>query len=101
MKKGEKTYLMLQWDLWWSVEVCELVGIYLLGKVSNIIGKEKTGLYRDDQLTVIENANRLKLDHLRKYLIAIFHNKGLKITIDTNLTTTDFLDVTSDLCTGK
>ena len=92
---------MLQWDLQWIVEVWKLVGIYLLGKVSNIKGKEKTGLYRDDQLTVIENANRPKLDHLRKDLIAIFHNKGLKITIDTNLTTTDFLDVTSDLFTGK
>ena len=38
---------------------------------------------------------------MRKDIIAIFHNEGLKITSDTNFTTTDFLDVTLDLCTGK
>ena len=51
------------------------------------------GLYRDDWLSVIENANGPKLDRLRKNVVAIFHNEELKITIDTNLTTTDFLDV--------
>ena len=50
---------------------------------------------------VLKNANGSKLDCLRKDVIAIFHNEGLKITIDTNLTTTDFLDVTLDLFTGK
>ena len=38
---------------------------------------------------------------LRKDVIAVFHNQGLKITINTNLTTTNFLDVTLDLITGK
>ena len=51
--------------------------------------------------SVIENANGSKRDRLRKDVIAIFHNEGLKITIDTNLTTTDFLDVTLELFTGK
>ena len=50
---------------------------------------------------VIENANGSKLDRLRKNVIAIFHNEGLKITIDTNLAITDFLDVTLELFTGK
>ena len=45
--------------------------------------------------------NGPKLDRLRKDVIAIFHNDGLKITIDTNLTITDFLDVTLDLFTRK
>ena len=77
-----------------GAEFCELVGIYLLGQLSNIIDKENIGLYRDDGLSVIENANELKLNRWRKDAIPIFHNEGLKITIDTNLTTTDFLDVT-------
>ena len=34
-------------------------------------------------------------------IIAIFHNEGLKVTIDTDLTTTEFLDYTLDLITGK
>ena len=84
-----------------GAEVYELVGIYLLGKLSNIINKRNIGLYRDDGLPVIENANGPKLDRVRKDVIAISHNEGLKITIDRNLITTDFLDVTLDLFTIK
>ena len=93
MKKGENPLSDVTMGLHDGVEVCELVGIYLFGKLSNIID--------DNGLSVIENANGAKLDRLRKDVIAIFHNEGLKITIDTNLTTADFLDVTLDLFTGK
>ena len=84
--------------------VCKLFGIDLLGKLSNItniIDKKNIVLYRDDGLSVIENANRPELHRLRKDVIVVFHNGGLKITTGTNLTTTDFLDVTLDLFTGK
>ena len=94
MKKGENALLDVIMGLHDSAEVWELVAIYLLRKLSNIIDKENIGLYRDDGLSVIENANELKLNRWRKDAIPIFHNEGLKITIDTNLTTTDFLDVT-------
>ena len=83
-----------------GVEVCELVGIYLLGKLSSIIDKEN-GLCRDDGWSAIQNTNGLIPNRFRKDVTAIFHNEGLKIAIDTNLTTTDFLDVTLDLFTGK
>ena len=76
-----------------------------LGTLSNIIDKEKIGLYIDlyidDRLSVIENANRPKLDRLIKDEMVIFHTEGLKIAINTNLITVDFLDVTFDLFTGK
>ena len=76
-------YFMLQWDrmmVWRSVNL--LVFTYLKN-------------YQTLQTrSVIENANGRKLDRLRKDIIAIFHNEGLKITINTTLTTTDFLDVT-------
>ena len=101
MKKGENALFDVTMGSYDGGEICELVGIYLLGKLSNIVDRNNIGLYRDDGLCVIENANGPKLDRLRKDIIAIFHNEGLKITIDTNLTTTDFLDVTLDLCTGK
>ena len=52
-------------------------------------------------MSVIKNANGPKLHRLKKDAIAIFHNEGLKVLIDTNLTTTDFLDVTLELFTGK
>ena len=68
-----------------SAEICELVGIYLFGKLSKIIDRKKMGLYRDDWLSVIENANGPKLDRLRKNVIAVFHNEELKIAIDTQI----------------
>ena len=71
MKKGENPLSDVTMGLHDGVEVCELVGIYLFGKLSNIID--------DNGLSVIENANGAKLDRLRKDVIAIFHNEGLKI----------------------
>ena len=44
-----------------GAEVCELVGISLFGKLSNITDKEKIGLYRDDELPDIENQMNLNL----------------------------------------
>ena len=91
---------MLQWDrmmMQRSVSLCG--GIYLLGKLSNIIHMKIIGLYRFGRLPV--NANGPKHNCLRKDVVAIFQNEGLKITIDTN-STTDFLDdVTLNLFIGK
>ena len=49
-------------------------------------------------MSVIENVNGPKLDPLRKDVLTIFDNEELKINIDTNLTTTYFLNVALDLC---
>ena len=100
-KKGENASFDVTMGSHDGPAVCELVGIYLLGKLPKIICKDKFGLYRDIGFSVIENVNERKLDRLRKDVIAIFHNEGLRITIDTNLTTTDFLDVILDLFIGK
>ena len=101
MKKGDNPLFDVTMGSNDGAEICEFVGIYLLGKLSTIIDSVDIGLYRDDGLASIKNANGPKLDRLRKDIIAIFKNEGLKILIDTNLTTTDFLDVTLDLKTGK
>ena len=52
-------------------------------------------------MSVIENANGPKLHRLRKDVIAISHNERLNISINTHLTTTDFLDITLSLFTVK
>ena len=49
-----------------SAEVCGLVGLYLLNKISVLIDSDNISLYRDDRLAVIHNANDPKLDRLRK-----------------------------------
>ena len=84
-----------------GAEVCEIVGLYLLDKVSVLLSKDNAGLYRDDGLGVVNDANGLKLNRLRKDIIAIFKSEGLSITIETNLIETDFLDVIFNLHTGK
>ena len=84
-----------------GAEICEIVGLYLLDKLSVLLHKEDVGLYRDDGLAVVDNANGPKLDKLRKKIITIFKAEGLSITIETNLIETDFLDVTFNLHTNK
>ena len=84
-----------------GAEVCELVGLYLLNKLSSVVQKEHIGLYRDDGLAVITNANGPKMDKIRKTITGLFKQEGLSITIETNLSATDFLDVTFDLAANK
>ena len=80
-----------------GAEICEIVGIYLMNELSKILKKENIGLYRDDGLAVIKTHSGRQIDVIRKKIIEVFKSNGLQITIETNLTITDFLDVTLDL----
>ena len=84
-----------------GAEIGELVGLYLLNRLSTVIDKSSVGLYTDDGLAAINNANGPKLDRIREDIIALFKEEGLSITIETNLFETDFLDVTFNLGTKK
>lgn len=37
--------------------ICELIGIYIIKKLTNIINKEGIDLYRDDSLSNLSNCN--------------------------------------------
>ena len=50
-----------------GAEVCELVRFYLLGKLTPLIGTKNVGLYRDDGLAVIHQANGPKMDRISTY----------------------------------
>ena len=76
-----------------GAEVCGVVRLYLLVKLAPLIGTKNVGLYRDDGLAVIHQANGPKTDRIRKDIIALFKSEELSITIDTKLIETDFLDV--------
>ena len=45
-----------------GAEVCEIVGLYLLDKVSVLLSKDNAGLYRHDELGVVNDVNGPKLD---------------------------------------
>ena len=83
-----------------GAKICELVGIYILSRLSNIIDKNHCGLYRDDGLLVLRNANRQKIDRIRKKVIQLFKGSGFLIDIETNLKIVNFLDITFNLSNG-
>ena len=99
--KGDNELFDVTMESFDGVEVCELVGLYLLDKLSKLLGKDNVGLYRDDGLAAVKTTSGPVLDKMRKNIITLFKNEDLGITIDTNLIETDFLDVTFNLATGK
>ena len=83
-----------------GAEVCELVGLYILNRLSEKYDKESTRLYRDDGLAVFSNISGPQADRIKKDIKRIFVELGLKIEIKTNLKIVDFLDVTFNLTNG-
>ena len=67
-----------------GAKICELVGLYLLNPLSNVIDKSGVGLCRDNALIAIYNANGPKLDRIMKDINALFKEEGLQINIETN-----------------
>ena len=82
-----------------GAETCELVGIYMLSLITSKL-KDQTGLYRDDALAVCK-ATPKKMEKTKQEVSEIFKANGLKITIEANKKTINFLDVTLDLASGS
>ena len=80
-----------------GAEIAELVGIYILDKLEPLLGRNNVGIYRDDGIACLFNKSGPETDRMRKKIIEIFKENRLQITIETNLTVADFLDVTLDL----
>ena len=78
-------------------EICELTGIYILSQLSNLLPQEDIGLYQDDGPMLLQNTNGQLTDKIRKNVIKLFKEIGLKIEIETNLKIVNFLDVTFNL----
>ena len=82
-----------------AAEVCELVGIYILNKLSNIIDIDSIGLYRDNGLGIFESLSGPQSERKKKNIIKVFRMCGLSIIITTNITSVDFLDARFNLKT--
>ena len=72
-----------------GVEVCELVGNYLLYELSKLYEKNDIGLYLDNRLVVFKNKSGPALEKIKKSIQAIFWENKLKITIQCNLKIVD------------
>ena len=85
-----------------GAEVCELVGSYALTMLPTVkYAKNDIGLYRDDGLAIHRTTSGRAAEKMKQDLIKHFATLGLKITIQTNLRTVNFLDMTLDLLCGK
>ena len=83
-------------------ELCELVGLYVLHKTKLKFPEIDFGLYRDDGLGALKRTPKTKLEKIKKDLFKMFKEDfGLSITLETDLTVVDFLDVTFDLHNEK
>ena len=71
-------------------EVYELVGNYLLYKLSKLCEKKDIGLYRDDVLAVFKIKRGPKSTKIKTSIQAIFRENKLKITIQCNLKIVDY-----------
>ena len=78
-------------------ELCELVGLLILKKMSDSFPELNFGLYRDDGLAIHKRIPGPRLERIKKDIINLFHNFGLKITIETGLFVVNFLDTTLNL----
>ncbi|KAL9986499.1 hypothetical protein ACROYT_G000660 [Oculina patagonica] len=82
-----------------GAETCELVGCYILSRLTEKYGKN-IGLYRDDGLSAF-NKSPQEIERIKKDICKIFRDNDLKITVEANLSKVNFLDVTLDLKSGK
>ena len=84
-----------------GAEVCELVGLFLLQKINNILGNNNSGLYRDDGLAITRKCSGPQLERIKKKIIKLFQSFDLKITVESNLSQVNFLDITFNLNSNK
>ena len=83
-----------------GAEVCQLVGSYLLEKISEICNKNNLVLYRDDGLSIFRNRGGTQLEKIKKKLQRLFKEYDLEITAESNQKIVNYLDVTLNLQDG-
>ena len=80
-----------------GAEVCELVGTFLLYKLSLKYNKNDIGLYRDDGLAIFKNISGPKSEKIKKNIQKLLKENQLDIVIECNMKMVNYLDVTPNL----
>ena len=80
-----------------GAEMTDLVGIYILHRLSQVVPEIEFGLYRDDGLGVHKRIPKTQLEQIKKKIFKLFKDMGLSITLESYLTRVDFLDITFNL----
>ena len=64
-----------------GAEVCKLVNTYILNQLQDTFQHHSVGLYRDDDLAVVKGLCGPEIERVKKRIIKMFKDCGLKITI--------------------
>ena len=84
-----------------GAEICELVGLFLLNQMRDKFRNLNFGLYRDDGLGYTTSMSGSQQEKIKKEISQLYKTNGLEITILTNLTQVNFLDITFSLIEEK
>ena len=79
-----------------GAETSDLVGLFILFQLKDL--DINVGLYRDDSLGALTKRPQ-QVERVEKQICEIFRENGLKISVEANLKSVDFLDVKMDLGT--
>ena len=66
VKRSENSSFDVTMGSFDGAEICEIIGIHLLERVSPLLRKENFGLYRDDGLATVNSSSGPVLDRMRK-----------------------------------
>ena len=80
-----------------SAEVCELVGTFLLEKISEICNEGDIGLYKDDGLAIFRNKSGTQLGKIKNKLQRLLKEYNLEITAESNQKIVNYLGITLNL----
>ena len=99
IKKGNEDAFDIPQGCLDGAEASDLVGLYMLDKINSLKNPNLVsfGLYRDDFLSIASGSGP-EIDRLKKNIISIFKNEGLKIVCEEAPgTITNFLDICLNL----
>ena len=80
-----------------GVEVCELVGTYILNKLKNVTNREHIGLYPDNGLGIFQNIPKTEIERKEKRIVKVFKEYALPITTKCKSKSVYFPYLTFDL----
>ena len=81
-KKNNDTLFDITMGSFHGTEIYELVGLYLLDNIKDIIDPKNIALYRDDGWAVVNNYSNADLEKVCKKLRRSIKNIGFNITIE-------------------
>ena len=63
-----------------AAKICELVGLFLLNNLTQLVRSNNIDLYQEDGLAILKNATSPSSERIKKRIIKFFQRHGLQIT---------------------